>query len=114
MIELALELLKQGLQEGGWEERLRWWRPQVHTTVSGWRRGRRRMRTRQGKMIKVDVNMVTLRIFRSHLKYGAGTTGVKSERGSQKMPAAMAVRLWRMQMFAPTEIRMKIASGTME
>ena len=52
--------LKQGLQVGTGEARLRWERPKVQRTVSGERVERRRMMIKEGRRIREEVSMVDL------------------------------------------------------
>ena len=52
--------LKQGLQVGTGEARLRWERPKVQRTVSGERVARRRMMIKEGRRIREEVSMVDL------------------------------------------------------
>ena len=52
--------VKQGLQVGTGEARLRWERPKVQTTVSGERVARRRMMIKEGRRIREEINMVDL------------------------------------------------------
>ena len=52
--------LKQGLQEGIREEWLRWESPKVQEIVSGERRGRSRIKTRQGSKVRAEASIVDL------------------------------------------------------
>ena len=52
--------VKQGLQVGTGEARLRWERPKVQRMVSGGRVARRRMMIKEGRRIREEVSMVAL------------------------------------------------------
>ena len=52
--------LKQGLQSGIGEEWLRWESPKVQEIVSGERRGRSRIKMRQGSKVRVEASIVDL------------------------------------------------------
>ena len=53
-------MLKQGLQDGIWEPRLRWKSPKVQRTVLEGRVGRMRMKIRQGSRMREEVSIVDL------------------------------------------------------
>ena len=57
-VMLTLAGLKQGLQEGISELRLMWESPRVQWMVEEGRRGRRRMRRRQGRRSRVEISIV--------------------------------------------------------
>ena len=52
--------MKQGLQSGIGEEWLRWESPKVQEIVSGERRGRSRIKMRQGSKVRVEASIVDL------------------------------------------------------
>ena len=64
-VMLSVARLKQGLHEGMSSElRLMKESPRVQWTVEEGRRGRRRMRRRQGRRIRVEISIVVLRMRR--------------------------------------------------
>ena len=76
-------VLKQGLQDGTDEVRLRWESPNVQRTVSGGKVGRIRIRIRQASKIKEDVSMVALsRGWTNLVSSGLAAEGVKRERAN--------------------------------
>ena len=55
---LTAVALKQELQDGTDEVRLRWESPKVQRTVSGGREGSMRMKMREGSKMREEVSMV--------------------------------------------------------
>ena len=76
--------LEQGLQEGIGTEKLRWASPKVQEMVSGFRRGRRRMRMREGSKERVEASIVALSRVQPNFDSGSETEGAKRERGNAK------------------------------
>ena len=113
---LTAVALKQGLQDGTVDPRSRWESPKVQRTMSGGRKGRMRMRMRQGSKMREEVSMVALSRgclnFSLHLHQ---TEGVKSEKANEKKLSSESSPwlLWR-KMVIPLQTRMWIARGTRE
>ena len=63
---------------------MRWKSPKVQEIVSGERRGRRRMRIKQGSRMRVEASIVGLSRDRPNLVSGAKTEGVKRERADER------------------------------
>ena len=80
---LTAVALKQELQDGTDEVRLRWESPKVQRTVSGGKVERIRIRIKQDSKINEDVSMVALsRGWSNLVSSGLALEGVKRERAN--------------------------------